>query len=227
VLVHAVPYPAVFGKHVSDGQGTVFAIVDRRPYTSGVTPHLVMISGGVATTLYSVSPSGTLGDLTASFAPCAPTAATGSVGASAGGPFDVLVVNGSAGSAFRRVSIPRAQSFQVAVATPPTGGPALFAVVGMIGVPDPKDGLAGPAGFGRLILTPCPLAPADPFLFTLVDGFGIGGSPPILQATPTPWSVTLPGLDLDFSFTIQGVIQDVTATPFAVSATNAIRIDIE
>jgi hypothetical protein len=39
--------------------------------------------------------------------------------------------------------------------------------------------------------------------------------------------VTLPGLDLDFSFTIQGVIQDVTATPFAVSATNAIRIDIE
>lgn len=155
------------------------------------------------------------------------TPRTGNVGVGSGGPFDVLLVNGSAGGADRAVDVALNQSITIAMTTAPTSPPiANFAIFGMLGVPGAGDASALPLGIGTSAFPFYPLDPTNPLLFVLTDNFGIPGLPGILGSTPAPWSFANPaGLPFPYSVTIQGLIADTTGV-FGLSITNMVTINV-
>ena len=144
---------------------------------------------------------------------------TGAVPDGQGGALPALKINGSAGAA-RVVEVGYGQPFTLTL-DPPVGVPGTFPV-GMFalwinnGQPLPGSVLPlGPAG-GAMCFTPSQLAPGAPNVL-LADSFGIGG---LIAATPSPWSLTIPGLPMVLDVSLQGVMMvDPQAT---IAATNAV-----
>jgi hypothetical protein len=148
----------------------------------------------------------------------------GTVGQSAGGPYDVLMVNGSAGGILRKLTTTTHRPLVIEVIQPPqTVVPAPFIIWGLIGAPLPTDMITTP--YGTLCLPPELAAPGVPWLFTLADNVG-AGIPPLLPSTPTPWSITaFSGIPIPLQLTLQGGIV-TTYTSANIEVTNAIILDV-
>lgn len=154
-------------------------------------------------------------------------AAESLVGVGAGGPYDLLAVNGRFGNGHRvNLAIGESITFELRQA-PNNAVPAPFAIFGMIGTPTAAERFTLPLGLGDLVMTPCPLDPANPVLFTLADAFGIPGCAPILPAAATAWSFTVPGgLPAAASFAVQGIMYD-PAAPFGLAKTNGVLVIVD
>lgn len=152
------------------------------------------------------------------------SAADSGVGIGAGGPFDVLRVQGRAGNG-HRVNVGIAEPLTISIEQPPTVPYSTgFALFGMLGVPGAGDVYAMPLGVGDFAFTPCPVAPLDPLLFLVASDFAVGCAP-LLPAGGTPWLLAAPALGFPADVTIQAVVGDLSA-PFGLSKTNAILITI-
>ncbi|MEE9391774.1 MAG: matrixin family metalloprotease [Planctomycetota bacterium] len=140
-----------------------------------------------------------------------------------GSPFDVLLVNSSAGGVRRVVEVPMGQAITFEMtAVPGSTTVGQFAIAGRSGIPFPGE--AFPLGLfqGTLCFTPCIANPTDPALFMLADNLtGNPSCPSLLPSTPAPWQLTIPGLNFPFTISLQGVIID--NLDFRV--TNAVAID--
>jgi hypothetical protein len=153
------------------------------------------------------------------------TRLTGNVGG-AGGPFDVLFVNGSNGGTDRTVEVGLNQPITFDMIPAGTVAPgALFAIWGFIGQTGPNDVTTLPAGIGEMAFPPCPLIPGHPQLFALIDPFELG-CPAIVTGTPAPWTLTVPGgLSGPLTVALQGVIID-PAGVLGISITNAVILNV-
>ncbi|HGY90471.1 MAG TPA: VCBS repeat-containing protein [Planctomycetes bacterium] len=144
----------------------------------------------------------------------------GTVGEGQGGPFDVLLVNGTAGSPSRIVDVGLDAPFTLTMLQPPANPfPAPFAIGAYIGLSDVGDVTPLPFGAGNACI---PAIPGNPGYFVLTNSF----IPPpngLVSSTPTPWSWSHGGLPFPFTLTLQGVIQ---GTPSLVQLTNAVALRI-
>lgn len=137
-----------------------------------------------------------------------------------GGALPALKVDGSAGVS-RVVDVGYAQPFTLTL-EPPVGVPSTFPV-GMFALwlnsGQPASGSPVSLGSGgSLCFTPSLLLPSASNVL-LADSFGLGG---LIAATPTPWSLTIPGLPLVLDASLQGVMMvDPQAN---LAATNAIYL---
>ncbi|HGY92642.1 MAG TPA: hypothetical protein ENK43_15850 [Planctomycetes bacterium] len=147
----------------------------------------------------------------------------GNVGQGAGGPFDILTVNGSSGGFFRRVTVPTFQPITLEVGQPPTNpNPADFILFGVLGAADGSQQIALP--FGAFCF-PLALPVLPPGTFILADTFGVG-SPALLPATPTPWQLFLPtGIPFAATATYQAVVAE-NASPLQLAVSNGLILDV-
>jgi hypothetical protein len=156
--------------------------------------------------------------------PCA----TGNVGLGAGGPFDVLFVNGSAGGPARRVDVGLAAQISIMVTQPPTNPfSAPFAIFGYIGVPSAATVTVPPFNPGTMCFPPHPVDPNYPGTFTLVNALPPVNPfffPALVSGGPTPWSFTASGLPFPFQLAFQGVI---FSDPGTIRVTNGVLVNIE
>lgn len=148
-------------------------------------------------------------------------AARGTVGVGEGGPFDVLSIGGDSGGPRRRVERPADTPLVLAMAQPTSSAtPAPFALAVHLGAPTAADvtglGAAGPLAFA-------PPGLGDASVLLLASSLVAGGPGGLLPATPTPWTVTIPGLPAGFSAALQGVLLDDSG---ALQVTNAILLEI-
>ncbi len=149
--------------------------------------------------------------------PCA----AGSVGVGAGGPYDVLVLNGSTGAPSRVVDLSLGTAFTLAMLQPPTNPfPAPFAVGAFIGLPGADEITPLPFGLGNACI---PALPGYPGYFVLTNSFVPPPNGPV-TSTPTPWSWSHPGPAFPFTITFQGVIQ---GTPALIQLTNAVALRVQ
>jgi hypothetical protein len=152
--------------------------------------------------------------------------AQGAVRAGAGGPENVLFVNGSAGVAGRRVDVLAGTSLAIAM-QPPTGQTAAgFALFGFLGTPSAAD--TTPLGaIGTMCFRPAPLPPIDPRGFTLTENFGLGLAS-LTSSQPAPYTLNVPlgaAPTLELVFALQGVIGDPT-NPLGISVTNGVLVNL-
>ncbi len=135
--------------------------------------------------------------------------ANGRVGENAGGPFDVLLVNGSAGNCMRTVTVPLGTSSNLSMTQPPNlASPAGFAIFGLIGEASAANITNVPLGIGKMTFAPCSLVPTHPALFTLTNNLGTF-CPQLLVSTPTSWtSPAFPPIFFPLTLTFQGVIEE-------------------
>ena len=224
--VHSVATPqSLSGSHVADGAGGTLAIL--KSSATGSQDRIIQINGAGASTIYQAPPQSTIESLALWTGPCPqPTAASGSVGATVGGPFDVLTINGFAGGPSRQAAVSPFQSISVGVNPAPGSTPfPSFILWGLLGRPEPAERFSGPATVGDLCFEPCLLNPTNPDLFTLVDGYGIAACPS-QSGGIAPWSLTLPsGLPMEFEVTLQGLIDDATS-PSGLATTNALVLRV-
>ena len=154
------------------------------------------------------------------FVPHLEPCAAGNVGAGMGGPFDVVLVNGSGGGATGIVDVEIGQPFTIGVAQPPTNPfPADFALGAFLGLAGPAEETTLPFGFGTSCL---PATPGYPGYFILTNNF-TPGSPQLTASTFTPWTASHPGLPFPLTLTVQGVIR---GTPSVIQLTNAVALRI-
>lgn len=134
--------------------------------------------------------------------------AAGTVGAGAGGPFDVLLINGENGGIDRRVVLEQEDSFTLEVLQPPGQNQAAdFIIFGFIGIPDPGMVQVLPMGVGSTAIPVEILTPGVPGAFTLTASQG-GIPSQLVTSTPAPWSLTSPGAPFELKISFQGVITD-------------------
>ncbi|MCB9832937.1 MAG: FG-GAP repeat protein [Planctomycetes bacterium] len=91
----------------------------------------------------------------------------------------------------------------------PSGSPlpANFVLWAAFGIPAATAGEELPYGLGRLVLPCVALHPGlQPWLFTLVDGFGLG-LPALVPAGPTPFVVANPGIGYPLTVTMQALVE--------------------
>ena len=151
--------------------------------------------------------------------------AFGNVGIGAGGPFNNLQVNGSAGGRDRHVTVGINQTFTLGITQPPTNGvPSDFILFAQIGIPDPLvDTTALPYAIGTSCIRPCALFPSVPGAL-IANSYGLAlCGPPLLGSNPAPWTSPL-SVPFAVTATLQGVI--VENTP-VVRVTNAIAITVQ
>ena len=80
-----------------------------------------------------------------------------------------------------------------------------------------------PFGIGQMIM-PLPLQqPNTPGLFDLTNNYD-STAPQLVQSTPTPWSLTVPGHAYPLQVTLQGLI---TGEPGVVQVTNGVLLTIQ
>lgn len=153
------------------------------------------------------------------------SAATGNIGLGAGGPFDVLSINGSAGSPLHRVDVPVNTTITISVAQPPTtAAPAAFVLFGLLGVPGQIDSTVLPLGIGTMCFVPYTLNPTYPGVFQVATTYDPDPNS-LVPGSLTPWTYTkASGLHLPFQVTFQGVI--VETTPFSIRVTNGVLLNI-
>lgn len=155
-----------------------------------------------------------------------PTCSAGVVGANNGGPFDVLLVNGSSGGTTRIVDAPVGAPFTVSMIDPPGSPNANFVIWGFLGTSSPADVTPITPDIGTMCFPICDVSPNDPRLFTLANTFGGGVCPPLTTATPTDWTLVGGVIPFPITFELQGAIAETSPTP-KVSVTNAIRIVVQ
>ncbi len=152
----------------------------------------------------------------------------GNVGASGGAnPAPLLRINGQGGGWKRHhVRVSLGSPFAVSLVQPPNRvTPAPFVIYGMLGIPLATSGFDVPGNVGRMMVLPCDAAPSlQPNLFTFADAAGSSLCPSLVQATPTPWSVLLPGINFPLSWTLQGLVE---IAPGVVEVTNAVLLTID
>lgn len=150
----------------------------------------------------------------------------GTVGLNAGGPYDVLTLNGSAGGVGRRVDLFQGVGISLAMATPPTsGGNEPFVLYGKLSDLDSAE-LTPIANIGDFCFVPVHLFPFDPDIFVVTDSFILNDPYAILPPSLTPWGFTLPsGLGFPFTMVFQGAVGDPSA-PLGISTTNAIIMNV-
>jgi hypothetical protein len=126
----------------------------------------------------------------------------GNAGSGAGGPYDLLTINGSNGGFFRIANLLVANPFTLAVATPPSVASAPYLLFAW-------PGLAS----GTATITPYGNA-----CFPLVAMIDIG-------AFVAPHSLAVPpGIPLDIPLTFQAVMATNPANPSIIELTNAIGV---
>ena len=147
---------------------------------------------------------------------------TGSVGVGAGGPYDVVKVNGSAGGLLRDVTTTVGSTFSIGVDQPPTtASPTGFYLAGVFGRPAPNALFSLPIGIGDMcFVLPFPSATATEFI--VAESFGFNNA--MIPATLTPWSVSIAGgLPFAIQLTFQGVVEE---SPGVFRTTNAVTLNI-
>jgi hypothetical protein len=136
------------------------------------------------------------------------SSAESAVGATAGGPFDLLRVQGRTGNG-HRVNMTLSEPITIEVSQPPT-------------VPDVA---ILPVGLGSTAFMPCPLMPSDGRLFVIADDFGLGCTA-LASAYGTPWTLILPqGIGLPADFALQAIVGDLSAT-YGIAKTNAVLVSV-
>lgn len=156
--------------------------------------------------------------------PCA-AGTVGVNGGPTGGPFDTVFVDADAGGAERTVNVPINVPFDIEVLRPPgTAQESLFTLWGTIGAPNATQLFPLGFGIGDLCLIPCPAAPANPLLFTVADGFGVGGCPSAgFGITPFTLPATIP---VPLTFSMQGIIFVSGAGLANLATTNLLRVNV-
>ncbi len=155
-------------------------------------------------------------------------ASAGRVGQNAGGPFDILTMNGSKGDIFRRVEIPIGGSASIEMAQPVhLAAPRQLSVFGILGEANFDSVINVPLGIGDMMFAPAPMLPfLHPSFFTMASSVGpLGFYAPIFPATPTPWLSGL-GASLPFPLliTLQGVLEE---SPGVFVPTNALIFEVK
>ena len=151
-------------------------------------------------------------------------AAAGTVGVGAGGPFEVLTVNGVGGLG-HAVKLTAGQAATISVIQPPmTSYSAGFALFLDLELPSPSDVMTFPGVSFATSFTFQPFDPGNPLLFTLTDGLGLG-LPVLLGAAATPWSFTTPPNLAPITFALQGVIADHSQM-YGLAITNAVVVSL-
>lgn len=150
-------------------------------------------------------------------------AARSAVGESAGGPFDVLKVQGRVGNG-HRVNVGIGEPIEISLDQPSTvpfsTGFVLYSRIGAAGA---SDVMPLPLGLGDFAFTPCSFDPGNPDLFLVASDFALTCQP-LAPAGGTPWSLAIPGgIGLPFDFTLQGFVGDLSAT-YGISKTNAVLV---
>ncbi|MSR75815.1 MAG: hypothetical protein EXS14_10150 [Planctomycetes bacterium] len=157
-----------------------------------------------------------------------PPLAAGNLGTAVGGPFSTLYINGTDGGGLHRVDVAIGANIDIAVDQPSFSVvPAPFVVCGYLGVPTVAEATLLPATLGTMVFPPALLAPANPLLFTLADGIGIGGAMIPGIVPPSPWVFSLPGgAPSPLQVTLQVVQVDATnANGLAVG--NAVILNVQ
>lgn len=132
-----------------------------------------------------------------------PPCYTGNVLAGAGGPYDLLRVNGSAGGFFRTARLTVADPFTLSIAAPPALPSTPFVLCATVGVADATTVTSTPFG------SAC---------FPLVLPLDIG-------STSAPYSLPVPGgLILTLPLTLQAVMITSAVNPTQIQLTNAIAM---
>ena len=145
----------------------------------------------------------------------------GSVGLGAGGPFDVLTVNGDAGGTLRRVDVPVAATWTLEMNQPPTTAvPARFYCAGFIAFALPNAAIPLPFGIGDFVF-PLPFPGPTATTFILAESFGLGSG--LAGATPTPWTLSVGGVPFPIDLTFQAFIEE---TPGVLKTTNAVYVRV-
>lgn len=136
--------------------------------------------------------------------PGTPPCADGTVGVGAGGPFDILSVNGDTGGYLRHVETPSFDPFTFDVAAPPANPSANFLMFGTIG--NLQTGAITPSPWGDFCFVP--IAPIQ---------FGLG---------PAPLSIPFPaGIPLLGEITLQLLINVDSTNPSAIELSNAVTVE--
>ena len=156
-----------------------------------------------------------------------PVIGAGNVGITAGGPFDLLTVNGFTGWSSRRVDLAIGEPLAINVAQPPTTPlPANFVLWATLGIADQAS--AFPTNWGTMAFAPYHAYPYTPWLFTIANSFGpdpFGTLAPV--SWPAPWVYALgAGIPYSISVTLQALIQDGSAAG-GVAFTNAVAVQVQ
>jgi legume-like lectin family protein/IPT/TIG domain-containing protein len=142
-----------------------------------------------------------------------------------GGIENPLLVNGSHGGLFRKVTLNSFEPLSVEMLSPTTAGttPMPFGILGLIGEAD--GSLPGVTPFGSICFPVHALTPS-PATFTFTENFGIG-APALLPSTPTPWIWSQPtGLPFATTFTLQGFVQTDPTNINSIEPTNAVIVEV-
>ena len=152
--------------------------------------------------------------------------AAGNVDVTGGGPFDVLTVNGSAGSTIQRqVGVGLDEPITFGVDAPP-GGPTapIFVLFGRFGLAPLSELFATP--FGDFCHLPSLFAPPFSGRFILASSTGSAGLSLFPPAGPAPWNRTVfAGVPFPVQITLQALIQSTTA-PNGFAISNAVVTSI-
>lgn len=150
---------------------------------------------------------------------------SGSVGVDAGGPYNVLTVNGSSGGPLRRVDIGFGVGITLALSTPPTAStPQPFILYGKISDLAAQE-LTPIANVGDFCFVPTHLFPLDPEIFVVANSY-FPDPLALVPATLTPWSLTYPpGLNFPFTLVFQGAIAD-PSRPLGIAVTNGVILNV-
>ncbi|MCB9832713.1 MAG: hypothetical protein H6807_09580 [Planctomycetes bacterium] len=154
-------------------------------------------------------------------------AAPGRVGIAAGGPFDVLTINGSAGGAERKVIATVGSPAAIEIRQPPhVAGPCRFVIFGIFGEAEVDHLVTVPYGIGEMAFAPLPMLPAQlqwSVAFVLTDNFS-PTSPQLMASTATPWlSAQGPAIGWPLTISLQGVLEEA---PGLLVPTNVIVYEL-
>ncbi len=155
-------------------------------------------------------------------------ASAGRVGETAGGPYDVLTMNGSKGDVLRKIEVPIGSSVSLEMAQPAhLSGPLNFSIFGILGEANFDSVISVPLGIGDMMFAPAPMIPfLHPSFFTMASTVGqLGLYAPLFVATPTPWvSGPGPSIPIPLLLTLQGVIEE---SPGVFVPTNALVFEVK
>ena len=134
----------------------------------------------------------------------------GTVGMTAGGPFDVLFVNQSNGGFLRTVEVDVASPLAISVGVPPANtGLTEFIIFAFTQEPTPLDVFILPFGIGPICFPPA-VTGISPHSLSLIDSTGIVANA-VFAANPAPFTLTTSGIPFPATVYLQGVVTDDTA----------------
>lgn len=149
----------------------------------------------------------------------------GTLGADAGGPFDVLLIDGSNGGPARRIDVTQGSVIQLDVLLPPgSSGPAPFLIWGQIGTASAATVTTIPfPGIGDCCLQPFHLLPGSSGAFVLTNNFGADPAAQV-PSFAAPWTQFLVSPPFQAALTFQGLTLDPSGS---VRLTNGIILNVQ